>query len=59
MARDSGAGQGIDSNYNYYNVETVIITKNQARVAPGSAVFSMIPIYEPGYVPGAFVKYPS
>ena len=49
----------IDSNYNYYNVETVVITKNQVRIAPGSAVFSMIPIFEPDYVPGSFIKYPS
>ena len=53
-----GWQQPMDPEYNYYNVETVVIMKNQARIAPGSAVFSMIPIYEPGYMPVPFAGYP-
>lgn len=48
----------MDLAFNYYNVETVVIMKNQTQIASGSAVFSMIPIYDPDYVPKPYTAYP-
>jgi hypothetical protein len=50
--------QSMDPAFNYYNVETVIIMKPNATVASNTAVFSMIPIYDPGYVPRPVTGYP-
>jgi len=48
----------MDPAFNYYNVETVVIMKNQTRIASGSAVFSMVPIYDPDYIPKPYGSYP-
>jgi hypothetical protein len=48
----------MDPAFNYYNVETVVITKDQTQIAPGSAVFSMIPVYDPDYTPKPYGPYP-
>jgi hypothetical protein len=53
-----GWSQGLHKEFNYYNVETVVIMKKQARINAGSAVFSMVPVYEPAYVPKPFAGYP-
>jgi hypothetical protein len=53
-----GWSQEMHKEFNYYNVETVVIMKKQARINTGSAVFSMIPVYEPTYVPKTFTGYP-
>jgi hypothetical protein len=53
-----GWSQPMDPAFNYYNVETVVIMKPHSTVPAGSAVFSMIPIYEPNYVPRPFGGYP-
>jgi hypothetical protein len=48
----------MDLAFNYYNVETVVITKNQTQIESGSAVFSMVPVYDPDYVPKPYAAYP-
>ena len=53
-----GWNKPMDPEFNYYNVETVVIMKNQTQIASGSAVFSMIPIYDPDYIPKPFTGYP-
>jgi len=52
-----GWSQPMDPAFNYYNVETVVIMKPGSTVSVGTAVFSMIPIHEPGYVPRPFTGY--
>lgn len=54
-----GWSQPQDPAYNYYNVETVFIMRADADTIPaGRSIFSMIPIYEPGYVPRPYAPYP-
>jgi hypothetical protein len=53
-----GWSTAMDPTFNYYNVETVVITKNQTQIAPGSVVFSMVPVYDPDYTPRPYAAYP-
>lgn len=48
----------MDPAFNYYNVETVVIMKKQTQIVSGSAIFSMIPIYDPDYIPKPYTAYP-
>jgi hypothetical protein len=54
-----GWEQEMDPGYNYYNLETVIIMRNQSMsIATDTALCSFVPIYEPGYTPRAYRGYP-
>lgn len=53
-----GWSQPQDPAFNYYNVETVVIMKPDACIPAGSSVFSMIPVFEPDYVPKPYGPYP-
>jgi len=53
-----GWNSPMDPAFNYYNVETVVIMKTQTRITTGSAVFSMVPVYDPDYVPRLYAGYP-
>ena len=39
--------QRIDTNYNYYNLETAIAIKRSADVAQGTLVFCALPLFDP------------
>jgi hypothetical protein len=39
--------QRIDTNYNYYNLETAIAIKRSAHVAQGTLVFCALPLFDP------------
>jgi hypothetical protein len=50
----------IDPEYRYYNVETVMAIKtSNAKIPPGSLIFSMIPIWDPEYQPAEFKGFPN
>jgi hypothetical protein len=50
----------IDPDYNYYNVELVLAIKEKdVKIPPGSLIFSMIPVWDPDYIPALFKGYPS
>ncbi len=53
-----GWNTNMDPAFNYYNVETVVITQQQTQIAPGTAIFSMVPVYDPDYVPKPYAAYP-
>lgn len=53
-----GWSKPMDPEFNYYNVETVVIMKPQASLDTGTAIFSMIPIYDPEYIPKPYAAYP-
>ncbi len=54
-----GWSEPMDPTFNYYNVETVVIMQAGAEPVPaGQCIFSMIPVYEPGYVPRPYAPYP-
>lgn len=55
--------EAIDKEYNYFNVETVVALSTEgglfAEVIPAETfVFSLIPVYDPYYVPSEFKGYP-
>jgi hypothetical protein len=39
--------QPIDSQHNYYNIETVVAVKRSATIAPGTVTFTAVPLYDP------------
>lgn len=54
----------IDPNYNYFNIETVVAMTLRdglfAKVIPADTfLFSLVPVYDPNYVPAEFKGYPS
>jgi hypothetical protein len=54
-----GWSQPQDPACNYYNVETVFIMRADADPIPaGKCIFSMVPVYEPDYVPRPYLPYP-
>lgn len=51
--------QPIDTDYNYYNVETVLaIRENSMPIDAGECFFSMVPVYDPDYQPAVFKHHP-
>lgn len=54
-----GYDEPLDPDYNYYNLETVLILRNGHTVIPANtAICSFIPVYEPGYEPKPIGGYP-
>jgi len=52
--------QPINTDYNYFNVETVMAIKTHtAPLHVNTCVFSMVPVYDPEYTPSEFKPYPN
>lgn len=53
VVNNTGIGSGltwsqtIDSNYNYYNLETVIASKRAIQVSKGTMTFCAVPLFDP------------
>jgi hypothetical protein len=39
--------QQIDTEYNYYNIETVVAVRRSATIAAGTVTFTAVPYYDP------------
>ena len=54
-----GWEEEMDPDYNYYNLETVLIMRNcEMKIPTDTAVCSFVPVYEPGYIPKQSRGYP-
>lgn len=54
-----GWEEEMEPEYNYYNLETVIIMRNKNfRIAKDTALCSFVPIFEPNYQPKDHKGYP-
>jgi hypothetical protein len=49
----------IDQDHNYFNIETVIAVTPGKIIPKGTTLFSMVPVYDPDYVPHTHKTFPN
>ena len=48
----------VDSDFNYFNIDLVVAVAAGKTIPKGKCIFSMVPVYDPDYVPSSRKKYP-